>query len=83
VFFVCEQDRERARVLPLLAELRRRGLRADMDYAGRSTKGQLTQAVRLGSGWTVIVEGKEATVRQQGRGDFTASLDEVVDRITG
>jgi histidyl-tRNA synthetase len=83
VFFVCERDRDRARVLPLLAELRRRGLRADMDYAGRSTKGQLTQAARLGSGWTVIVEGKEATVRQQGRGDFSASLDEVVDRITG
>jgi hypothetical protein len=54
-----------------------------MDYAGRSTKGQLTQAARLGAGWTVIVEGKEATVRQQGRGDLTASLDEVVDRITG
>ncbi len=83
VFFVCEQDRDRARVLPLLAELRRRGLRTDMDYAGRSTKGQLTQAARLGSGWTVLVEGKEATVRQQGRGDVTASLDEVVDRITG
>jgi hypothetical protein len=53
-----------------------------MDYAGRSTKGQLTQAGRLGSGWTVIVEGDRATVRQQGREDFTASLDEVVDRIT-
>jgi histidyl-tRNA synthetase len=82
VFFVCEQESDRARILPLLAELRRRGLRADMDYAGRSTKGQLTQAARLGSGWTVIVEGTQVTVRQQGRGDFTASLDEVVDRIT-
>ena len=49
--------RDRARVLPLLAELRRRGLRADMDYAGRSVKGQLTQAGRLGAGWTVIVNG--------------------------
>jgi histidyl-tRNA synthetase len=83
VFFVCERDSERARILPLLAELRRRGLRADMDYAGRSTKGQLTQASRLGAGWTVIVDGAEATVRQQGREDFRAPLDEVVDRITG
>jgi histidyl-tRNA synthetase len=82
VFFVCEQERDRARILPLLAELRRRGLRADMDYAGRSTKGQLTQAARLGAGWTVLVDGGRATVRQQGREDFTASLDEVVDRIT-
>src|SRR6266508_2277446 len=83
VFFVCEQDGDRARIVPLLAELRRRGLRADMDYAGRSTKGQLTQAARLGAGWTVIVDGRAATVRQQGREDFTAALDAVVDRITG
>jgi histidyl-tRNA synthetase len=83
VFFVCEPDTARARILPLLAELRRRGLRADMDYAGRSTKGQLTQAARLGAGWTVLVDGVQATVRQQGREDFSAPLEEVVDRITG
>ena len=83
VFFVCEQSADRARVLPLLAELRRRGLRADLDYAGRSSKGQLTQAGRLGAGWTVIVDGGEATVREQGRQDWSASLDEVVDRISG
>jgi histidyl-tRNA synthetase len=83
VFFVSEQDSDRSRILPLLAELRRRGLRADMDYAARSTKGQLTQAARLGAGWTVLVRGAQATVRQQGREDFSAPLDEVVDRISG
>jgi histidyl-tRNA synthetase len=83
VFFVCEPAADRVRVLPLLAELRRRGLRADIDYAGRSTKGQLTQATRLGAGWTVLVGGANATVRQQGREDFTSPLDAVVDRITG
>jgi histidyl-tRNA synthetase len=83
VFFVFEEGADRARVLPLLAELRRRGLRADMDYAGRSVKGQLTQAGRLGAGWTVIVNGGRATVRESGRPDFTASLDELVDRISG
>jgi histidyl-tRNA synthetase len=82
VFFVCEPSTDRARVLPLLAELRRRGLRADMDYGGRSSKGQITQAGRLGAGWTVVVDGGEATVREQGRHDWTASLDELVDRIT-
>jgi histidyl-tRNA synthetase len=81
VFFVCETDADRTRILPLLAELRRRGLRADMDYAGRSAKGQLTQAGRLGAGWTVIVEGDEVTVREQGREDWTAPLDELADRI--
>jgi histidyl-tRNA synthetase len=83
VFFVCEQQADRARILPLLAELRRRGLRADMDYAARSTKGQLTQSTRLGAGWTVLVDGAHATVREQGRKDFTAPLEEIVDRITG
>jgi len=83
VFFVCEETADRARILPLLAELRRRGLHADMDYAGRSPKGQITQAGRLGAGWTVIVDGGQATVREQGRKDWTAPLDEIVDRISG
>jgi len=73
----------RTRVLPLLSELRRRGLRADMDYGGRSQKGQLGQAGKLNAGWTVIVDGGEATVREPGRDDWTAALDELVDRISG
>ena len=83
VFFVCEPGAERVRIVPLLAELRRRGLRAEMDYAGRSSKGQLTQAARLGAGWTVIVDGGQATVRAQGRQDWSAPIDELVDRIAG
>jgi histidyl-tRNA synthetase len=82
VFFVTTDTADRARVLPLLAELRRRGLRADMDYGGRSQKGQLGQAGRLRAGWTVIVDGGHATVREPGRVDWTAALDELVDRIS-
>jgi histidyl-tRNA synthetase len=82
VYFVTTETAERARVLPLLAELRRRGLRADMDYAGRSQKGQLGQASRLHAGWTIIVDGGQATVREPGRDDWTARLDELVDRIS-
>jgi histidyl-tRNA synthetase len=81
VFFVSESA-DRERILPLLAELRRRGLHADMDYAGRSAKGQLTQARRLGADRTVIVEGDQATVREQGRPDWTAPLEDVLDRIS-
>jgi histidyl-tRNA synthetase len=83
VFFVCERHEDRVRVVPLLAELRRRGLTADMDYAGRSVKGQLTQAARLSSGWTVLVDGTQATVREQGKEDWTTPLETVVERITG
>ena len=80
---MCESSVERSRVLPLLAELRRRGLTADLDYAGRSVKGQLTQAGRLGAGWTVIVDGGEATVREQGKDDWKTPIDGLVDRISG
>ena len=83
VYFVCAETADRTRVLPLLAELRRRGLRADMDYGGRSQKGQIGQATRLRAGWTVIVDGGQATVREPGRDDWTASLDELVERISG
>jgi histidyl-tRNA synthetase len=83
VFFVCAEAADRRRVVLLLAELRRRGLRADMDYGGRSQKGQLGQAGRLGAGWTVIVDGGQATVREPGREDWTTSLDDLVERITG
>ncbi len=81
VFFVCEPPAARARVLPLLAELRRRGMAADMDYAGRSVKGQITQAGRLRARWTVLVDGDEAIVREHGRDDWTAPLAEIVGRI--
>jgi histidyl-tRNA synthetase len=83
VFFVCEAPADREQVLPLLAELRRRGLKADLDYGGRSFKGQLTQASRLGAGWTVVVEGDQATVREPGKQDWRTSLDGLLERIAG
>ncbi|MFL5952306.1 MAG: histidine--tRNA ligase [Gaiellaceae bacterium] len=83
VYFVTANTADRERVAPLLAELRRRGLRADMDYAGRSQKGQLGQAGRLHAGWTVVVDGGQAMVREPGRDDWSAQLDELVDRISG
>jgi len=52
-------------------------------YGGRSQKGQLSQAGRLRAGWTVLVDGGQATVREPGRDDWTARLDELVDRISG
>jgi histidyl-tRNA synthetase len=83
VFFVCAKGDDRIGVLPLVSELRRRGLKADLDYAGRSEKGQITQAGRLRAGWTVIVDGERATVREQGKEDWTVPLEGLVDRISG
>ena len=48
VFFVLD-GAPRQRILTLMADLRRRGLACDTDYAGRSFKGQMTQAGRTGA----------------------------------
>jgi histidyl-tRNA synthetase len=49
VFFICDEGADRTAVLAKIAELRASGVRAETDYAGRSVKGQRTQAGRLGA----------------------------------
>jgi histidyl-tRNA synthetase len=56
VFFVCADGADRAAVLARMMELRAAGMRADADFAGRSVKGQHTQAGRLGARKIVVVE---------------------------
>ncbi len=56
VFFVCVDGADRAVVLAKMMELRAAGKRADADFAGRSVKGQHTQASRLGARKVVVVE---------------------------
>jgi histidyl-tRNA synthetase len=60
VFFVADEGADRAEIAKALAELRRRGISADMDYAGRSVKGQRTQASRLNARRVVVVEPGQA-----------------------
>jgi histidyl-tRNA synthetase len=57
LFFVCADGADRAAVLARLMELRADGVRADADFAGRSVKGQHTQAGRLGAKKVVVVDG--------------------------
>ena len=56
----------------LLNELRREGVRADMEQAGRSIKGQLKQANRLGAAKVIIVTPDELRVRDMESGDQQA-----------
>ena len=56
VFFVADEGADRTAIAAALAELRRRDISADMDYAGRSVKGQRTQASRLGARRVEVVE---------------------------
>jgi histidyl-tRNA synthetase len=54
--FVAADDAQRERALALVTELRRAGLRADLDLAGRSMKGQMRQADRLSASHAVIID---------------------------
>ena len=66
VFVVCDEPADRPSVLAQIAELRRAGVSADTDYAGRSVKGQMTQAGRTGARLVVRVSGETATLRSEG-----------------
>jgi len=73
VFFVVEDGGDRTRVQTLLAELRTHGVAADTDYAGRSVKGQFTQAGRLGAQTIVVVDAEGPRI-----GDDRVAFDELV-----
>jgi histidyl-tRNA synthetase len=60
LFFVAAEGADRAAIAAALGELRRRGHSADMDYAGRSVKGQRTQATRLGARRVEVVESGQS-----------------------
>ncbi len=82
VFLALEDDAPRDRVARWLAELRRGGVAAETDYAGRSLKGQLTQARRLGASRTVVVGADAATLREAGRPDEPVDHAEIVSRLS-
>jgi histidyl-tRNA synthetase len=82
VFFVMGEDAQRDSALQSLAALRRAGVSADADYAGRSFKGQMTQAGRSGARTVVIVRGAEATIRHDGSDEQVVALDKVVATLT-
>ena len=75
-FFVIDGAAREA-ILVLMAELRRGGLACDTDYAGRSLKGQLTQAGRTGARTVVVARANDAVVRRAGEAEVVVSLSEL------
>jgi histidyl-tRNA synthetase len=67
LFLVLEAPEHRGQLLAELTELRAGGVSVDTDYAGRSVKGQLTQAqkrargvaIRGANGWTLRRRGEQ------------------------
>ncbi len=82
VFFALDKGAPRERVLTWLARLRALGVAADTDYAGRSLKGQLTQAGRLGAATTVIVGADDAVLRRHGAEDETVRHESLLGRLS-
>ena len=73
VFFAVDDPTKRTEVLQALARARGQGVGADTDYAGRSLKGQLTQAQRLGARTVVVAHTGGFTVRRAGAADEEVS----------
>ena len=62
--------RTATRALALVTELRRAGIPADLDLAGRATKGQMKQADRVGARYALILaEDGRATLRDMDSGE--------------
>jgi histidyl-tRNA synthetase len=68
LFVAFEEPELRSRLLPQIAEWRAEGRSVDTDYAGRSMKGQFTQAQRLGAE-TVVVARSDGTYEVRRRGE--------------
>ena len=82
VFLVVGDEAPRDRVLAALADLRRAGVSADADYAGRSLKGQMTQAGRTHARTVVVVRAADATIRRAGHDELVVGLGELVATLT-
>src|SRR5215211_397014 len=67
--FVAADDAQRDRALALVNELRRAGLRTDLDLAGRSMKGQMRQADRVGAAHALILDAEAVRVRDMRSGE--------------
>ena len=81
VFVALHDNDDKPRVLPLVAELRRAGLRTEVDYAGRSLKGQLTHARRLGAVSVVEWGAERSTIRRSGQPDEEVATAQLAERL--
>ena len=87
VFLIALGDAAAKAAFPLLHELRHGGVRALMDYAGRSMKAQMKQANRSGARYAVILGEDElaahtALVRDMAESaQETCALDDLVEKM--
>ena len=75
VFVAVADDAQRDRALALVIELREAGLSAEADLAGRSLKGQIRQADRVGARRTLILESDGAAQLRDMRSGEQSAID--------
>jgi histidyl-tRNA synthetase len=74
----------RKQAFGLLCEARKAGVNAQMEMAGRSLKGQLGRADKLGATWVAIVDGEQTRLRDiHGGPEQTVATAEVVATVRG
>jgi histidyl-tRNA synthetase len=78
VFVAFESSDLRERVLPTVAQWRAAGRSVDTDYAGRSMKGQLTQAQRRNAA-TIVIARSDGTYEVRKRGTEDRYIDDLAD----
>jgi histidyl-tRNA synthetase len=81
VFLAVPQGADRTRALETMVELRRRGLACDTDYGGRSLRGQLTHARRLGARTIAIWKNEAVELQRRGQPDAEVPAGELVDTL--
>jgi histidyl-tRNA synthetase len=82
VFVDAGDTADRARVLALMAELRRRELSCETDYAGRSAKGRLTHRDRLRPRITLFAGAETVTIEPiSGAPDRNVPYETVVEKV--
>ncbi len=69
VFVARAGDADPVQAFDIVRELRLRGLHAELEQAGRSLKGQLKHADRLGADFVVIVGDGDVQVKDMSTGD--------------
>ncbi len=88
VFIAVVGDEARSEAVKILFELRGAGIRADMDYTGRSLKAQMKLADKLGAKHAIIlgeeeVKARAATVRDMsGSGQRPVAFCDLVRELT-
>jgi histidyl-tRNA synthetase len=82
VFLAVAPDAPRELAIGWLKALRDRGVTADTDYAGRSLKGQLTQAGRSGADTVVVLGADAATIRRRDAADEEVAHADVLGRLS-